>query len=146
MKLLWNLIIILSIISSVNCYASGVSVIIDGQFVESDTQPIVLNNRTLVPMRSIFEELGCSVEWIPETQTVIATKNSKIMALQIGKSRIIMADIETDITEVKEMDVSPFIHDDRTFVPIRVISESFGYAVEWNGEESVITILTKESA
>lgn len=55
-------------------------------------------------MRKIFEELGCDVDWLADTRTVIATQNSKIIALQIDQSKIISTDIETGITEITEID------------------------------------------
>lgn len=143
MKCFKHLLVICTLMFSVTCYASDISVMIDSRIIEFDVQSIILNERTLVPMRKIFEELGCSIEWLAETQTVLATKNSKIMALQVGKNKIISTDIETGITEVKEIDISPIIYNDRTLIPVRAISELLGYTVEWDSEEFVVNIFTQ---
>lgn len=122
------------------CYASDISVRIDNKNIEFDVPPIIENNRTLVPMRKIFEELGCDVEWLAESKTVIATKNSRIIALQIGKNKIISTDVETGESVVTEIDISPIIYNNRTLVPVRVISECLGYNVEWKSDEKTVLI------
>lgn len=93
-------------------------------------------------MRKIFEELGCEVEWLSESQTVIATHNSKIIALQIGANKVISNDIETGMTDVIETDIAPILHNNKTMVPVRVISETLGYKVDWNGQTQTV-IITK---
>lgn len=57
-----------------------------------------------------------------------------IIKLKIGS-----ASISVDKCK-KQMDVSPFIKNDRTFVPIRFIAESFGYKVDWNEKDEIVTI------
>lgn len=141
-KLKYILLIICLIFNS-TVFASGISVEIDSKNIEFDVSPIIENSRTLVPMRKIFVELGCEVEWLSESQTVIATKNSKIIALQIGKNKIISTDIETGENVVTEIDTAPQIHNGRTLVPVRVISESLGCNVEWDGESQTVIIKTK---
>ena len=124
------------------CYASDIKVEVDNKSIIFDVSPIIQNNRTLVPMRKIFEELGCDVEWLPESQTVIATKNSKVMALQIGKNIIILNDIETGKTKVTEIDTTPILYNNRTLIPVRVISECLGYSVDWNNNTQTVIITT----
>lgn len=121
----------------------GVDVKIDDKKIGFDVHPVIQNNRTLVPMRKIFEELGCEVEWLAETKTVIATKNSTIIALQIGEKRIILKNVETGETVVKEIDTAPVILNNRTLVPIRAISESLGNNVDWDEENRTVLIKTK---
>ena len=142
MKHFKAILLIICLSFNVTCYASDIKVNIDNTNIIFDVPPIIQNNRTLVPMRKIFEELGCEIEWLAESKTVIATQNSKIIALQIDKSKIISTDIETGITDITEIDTAPIIYNNRTLVPVRVISESLGYAVEWNSEEQTVIITT----
>ena len=144
MKYFKTVLLVICLSFNVTCFASDIKVNIDDKYIDFDVQPIIQDNRTLVPMRKIFEELGCDVEWLAETQTVIATKNSKIIALQIGKNRIISNDIETGETVVTEIDTVPIIHNNRTLVPVRVISECLGYSVDWKDEEQTVIIITEK--
>lgn len=135
---------VIFVMVSTTTYASDVSVYIDESIVEFDVPPAINDGRAMVPMRKIFEELGCEVEWLSDSQTIIATKNAKIMALQIGKNKIILTDIETNITEVYELDVAPQIMDGRTLVPVRAISELLDYSVEWDSVTYQVKIYTEK--
>ena len=142
MKRLILLILTICCSFGITCYASDITVTINSIPVEFDVPPIIKNERTLVPMRKIFEELGCEVEWLSESQTVIATHNSKIIALQIDKNKIITSDIETGKSEVLEIDTAPILYENKTLVPVRVISETLGYNVDWNNQSRTV-IITK---
>ena len=143
MKRILTVILVLLLMFSSVGYAEDIKVVINENEVEFDVPPIIENNRTLVPMRKIFEGLGCDVEWLAESQTIIATKNSKIMALKIGKNKIISNDIETGETSVTEIDTAPIIYNNRTLVPVRVISESLGCTVNWDGKTQTVIITTE---
>ncbi len=143
MKYFKLIFLILYLTFNTNCYASEIKVQINNVDIQFDVSPIILNDRTLVPMRKIFEELGCNIEWLSQTQTVIATYNSKIIALQINKDKIITSDIEKGTTEVKNIDTTPILYNDRTLVPVRVISETVGHTVTWNDDEKLVSIITE---
>ena len=121
----------------------GVDVKIDDKKIGFDVHPIIQNNRTMVPMRKIFEELGCEVEWLADTKTIIATKDSKIISIKIGAEKIILKDVETGETVVKEIDTAPVILNNRTLVPLRAISESLENVVDWDEETRTVLIKTK---
>ena len=134
-------VLLLILCFSINLgYASEITVKINDKDVIFDVSPIIMNERTMVPMRAIFEDLGCEVEWLSQSQTVIATQNSKIIALQIGSNRIISTDVETNQTTVYESDVAPVIHNERTMIPVRVISEILGYKVDWESQTQEVII------
>ena len=50
----------------------SISVMLDGKYIEFDVQPTMINDRTMVPLRAIFEALGASVGWIEESETAIS--------------------------------------------------------------------------
>ena len=143
-KFLTSFLILFILFNSFFCQASEIMVKIDDKTVEFDVSPMIQNGRTLVPMRKIFEELGCEVEWLADVQTIIAVKNNLIIALQIGKNKVILTDIETNSTTVTELEVSPVIYNSRTFVPVRAISDCLGYKVNWDGGIQTVFIKTTE--
>ncbi len=113
----------------------GLDVKINGsEIVFTDQQPIIKNNRVLVPMRKIFEELGAEVSWDEASQTVKASKDGTVISLQIGKNEI------TKNGVISVLDTEAQILNDRTLVPIRAISESFGNEVTWNAETKTVEI------
>ncbi len=115
---------------------SPVKVLLNGKEVEFDVHPQIINDRTMVPMRAIFEELGATVEWDGETQTVTSVKDETVINLTIGVPAIIIDGVE------KALDVAPVIIDGRTLVPVRAVSEAFKLSVDWDGEIKTV-IITK---
>lgn len=113
---------------------SDVSVRLNGQVLEFDQPPVVVGNRTLVPLRAIFEAMGASVDWIQETQTVVAVCGDITLSFQIGDS--IMYKNSTPI----ELDVSAQVVNDRTLVPLRAVSKAFGAKVNWENSTRTVTI------
>ena len=117
----------------------AVVVNIDGVALEiADQQPIIEGDRVLVPLRAIFEALDAEVEWDQETKTVTAVKGENTIELTIGETAYTVND------EAKEMDVPAQLVNDRTLIPIRVVSESLACEVEWDGEGYIVDVSTPE--
>ncbi|WP_088104344.1 stalk domain-containing protein [Halalkalibacter urbisdiaboli] len=96
----------------------------------------ITNGRTLVPLRTIFEELGATVKWEHTNKTVTATKGSTTVFLKIGSTTTKVNGSTVTI------DVPAKITNGRTLVPLRFVSESLGATVTWDGQ--VATIATAE--
>ena len=58
----------------------------------------------------------------------------------VDKMNIILTDVETNQTTVYESDVAPVIHNERTMIPVRVISEILGYKVDWESQTRKVII------
>lgn len=95
------------------------------------------SERTLVPMSDIFEAVGAQVQWDDATKTVIAVKDLSFVTLQIGSP---MAFINS---EPHTLDVNAVIRDDKTFVPLRFVSEALGAEVSWDNDNYAVIINTK---
>ncbi len=104
------------------------------QVVTLDVPAQVKNDRTLVPLRAIFEALGATVEWEEATQTVTSTKGDITIKLTIGSDKLYKNDTEF------VLDVPAQVVNDRTLVPVRAISESFGCQVGWEEATQTVTI------
>lgn len=98
---------------------------------------VLIDDRTLVPMRAIFEELNAKVNWDQETKTVIAIKNETEIQLTIGLNKALLNN------KVLHLDVPPQLIDNSTLVPLRFISETLGASVKWNQEISQAEITTE---
>ncbi len=125
---------------------SAIEVTIDNKNIEFDVSPTIHNNRVMVPMRKIFQTMGCQVEWIEDTQTVIATRNNLLMILKIDSTQIVIVDVDKRKTYNKEIDVAPIVYEERTLVPVRAISECLDCTVKWNGEKKNVIILTRKDS
>jgi len=116
--------------------AEEISVFVDGIRLDLEVPPYLLDGRTLVPLRAIFEALGASVAWDPEYQIINATKDGTHVLLMIGSNRMFRDGVTSLI------DVAPLIADGRTLVPTRLIAESFGATVNWDPETRTVNIIS----
>ena len=127
-------ILLLSCMPTLVSAQDNITVYVDDSVVEFDVQPTTINDRTMVPLRAIFEALGADVDWDDETQTVSANKDDNKISLTID-----IPEIRVNGT-LKELDVAPILLNDRTLVPVRAISEAFGYLVEWDEETKTVFV------
>jgi len=114
---------------------SGIAVFMDGKRIYYDVPPRVESGRTLVPLRALLEGLGAQVEWVKETQTVVAVRDGLKLQLPLGSKKALVNDQEI------ELDVPALIENDRTLVPLRFVGEAFGAKVDWDPDK-IITIIT----
>ncbi len=114
-----------------------ITVKIDGvEVVFPDQKPILHNDRTMVPLRAIFEALGAEVAWDNDTNTAIAKRGDIYILVQIDNNKLIRNN------DVIELDVPAMLLNDRTLVPVRAISEAFGCNVEWVEETLEVVVTT----
>lgn len=131
------LFMLFTFLSVTFCYAADeINITVDGENVISDTPPQIVEGRTLVPLRAIFEALGAEVNWNSEEKSLNAVKDDTEIYMKINDN------IYTVNDEVKVLDVSPAIIEGRTMVPVRAISESFGCEVKWDSESKSVIITT----
>ena len=115
---------------------TGVTVYINNAYLDCSVygqNAFIKDDRTLVPLRAIFEALGATVEW--NDPTVTANKNGINISLQIGSNEMYVNG------EVKTLDVPAKLMNDRTFVPIRAVSEAFNCTVNWYDSNQYIEII-----
>ena len=115
----------------------NIMVFINKKQLNFDVPPITENDRTLVPMRAIFEALGAEVEWENETRTATATKNGITVSVTIDSNKM-----QKNAEEIKLDVPARLVGDSRTLVPLRAISEAFGCRVEWDEKLQRVDIYT----
>lgn len=103
------------------------AVSVDDKEINNDVAPVIVNDRTLVPIRIVTETLGGDVEWNDSTKTVTLNIDGKTITMTIG-------------VELEGYGVAPEIINDRTYVPIRFVAEELGAVVNWNEETQEVVI------
>lgn len=116
----------------------NIKVTLNGQEIKFDVQPQLINERTMVPVRAIFEALGASVDWDQATQTVTSKKGDITISLGINNPVMIVNDKKVDL------DQPACIIDERTLVPVRAISEAYGTTVDWDQAAKTVVIKTSD--
>lgn len=126
---------------AVNAEGNDIQVILNGNKLTFDQNPIMQDDRVLVPMRAIFEAMGATVTWEEDTQSIFVSKDTVNFIMQVGNNKVFQFD-NTEVT----LDVPPIVVNDRTLVPIRFIAESFGAMVNWDEANNSVLIDEAKSA
>lgn len=115
-----------------------ITVLVNGSRVAFDQPPIIVHDRTMVPMRAVFEKLNLMVQWFGEERRITAVDDDINITMFIDEPYIYVNG------EGRRIDAAPIIVNDRTLVPLRAISESVGGQVEWDGTSRTVTIEIEE--
>lgn len=116
--------------------AGATSLVVDGMNVQTDVPPVIVDGRTLVPVRALFESLGATVGWEESTQTATATKGSTVISMQIGNTTAYVNGV------AKTLDVPAQTIEGRTMAPARFVAESLNATVNWDSASDTVKIST----
>lgn len=133
-------VLVLSFIVVFGSSSNDVTVKVDGNIVSfPDAKPYIdiNSNRTMVPIRFIAEEMGCAVGWDGSLRVVYINKDKTSVELKIGASKALLNG------KVITLDTEAIINKDRTFVPLRFVSEALGADVKWNNNTRTVLITTE---
>lgn len=131
--LLFIFLLIICFTMPVYAENNSINIFVKGRHLYGVT-PSVKNNRTLIPIESISEGLGLSVEYLEEFNRVRLSRGNDNIELSINSTKAMVNDEEVGL------DTKPFIKDGSTFVPLRFISESFGEEVVWDEKNEIIMV------
>ena len=112
---------------------------VNGEAKALDAAPIIRNDRTMLPVRFVAENLGAKVEWNGATSTATLISEKATIEIVIGKSTAKVNGVET------QLDSPAFIENSRTYLPVRFVAEKLGAKVEWNGATSTATLTAEHT-
>ena len=115
----------------------------NSKIVQLDAPPIIVNDRTLVPLRAIAEAFNAQVNWNPDTKQVTVKIGDKTILLTIGNPKASVNGQPVYI-DPQNPQVVPIISNSRTMVPVRFIAETMGATVKWNPTDKTIDIFYEE--
>ena len=120
-----------------NYNVNSCNVKIDGKDLQTTYNAYVKDGRTFVPIREITEALGADVLWDNEKKTALISMNDKNIKLQIGSSIVFVNDEKTKIDKNSVPALVDYIDakGTKTMVPLRFLSETFGYDVSWDQDK-----------
>lgn len=110
-----------------------IKVVLDGEEMNFEVTPFIEQDRTMVPLRAIFEALGAVVQWNDETRTVTAAREDLEIKLVIDGPAYKNG-------EAISLDAPAKIVNSRTFVPLRFVSEALGSTVTWDDLNKTVVI------
>ncbi|QOR36398.1 N-acetylmuramoyl-L-alanine amidase [Clostridium sp. 'deep sea'] len=142
-KRVWALVLIAALILNMFNIAfavNDISLYIDGEKLGNEFKPVLVNNKSIAPIRIITEKLGSQIKWNGENRTVTIFNGSSKIVLTIDKNTV------TRDSQTFTLDVAPQIINNRTYVPLRFVSEILGYEVKWTGSARRIDINSPSSS
>lgn len=115
-------------INAINLFIGSQNGYLSGKIKPLEAAPMIIKNRTMVPLRFIGEALGADITWDGLTRIIIIRHENRILTLVVDK-------------ESPGLDVPPIIEKNITFVPIRFISQAFGAQVNWDPANKSVSII-----
>ena len=103
------------------------TILANGRTIVNDVAPVIVDNRTMVPIRVITEILGGTAGWNGETKVVTINIDGKELSMTVGKT-------------IDGFDTAPVILNSRTYVPVRYVAEAVGAKVQWEASTCQIVI------
>ncbi|MGZ3531675.1 MAG: copper amine oxidase N-terminal domain-containing protein [Vulcanimicrobiaceae bacterium] len=95
---------------------------------------LVRGGTILIPLRSMFEQMGATVSYDPASKTVDVSKAGADVKVTVGKPEVVING------ESRPLDVPPEIYQGTVLVPIRVISEGMGAYVQWVPDRKLVVV------
>jgi len=136
------IIMIIVLLSTIIAFAdsNSIKIRLDGADIVNDSPPLIVNGRTLVPARAIFEAMGGTVNWSEASREITVTVDKVDVKLKIDSKQAYINGME------KTLDVPAKIINNRTMIPVRFVSESIGCQVSWDDKNRIVSIAspTKE--
>lgn len=128
------------------CLSAGVSVwasneihvVINGQAVAFSRSPVMIDDRMLVPIRTVAEAMNCQVGWDAETQAVLISNEAAVLRLRIDHVNMKVQNSAGEFS--MQLDVAPILIEDTTYLPLRMVVEALGGSVVWDDTCSTIFI------
>jgi hypothetical protein len=114
----------------------AIQVTINGSPLQMDVPPVIVNGRTLAPLRAISEALGAKVQWNASDRSIVITRGTSTIRLQIGSTAALNNGAQVTLN------AAPQIVNGRTLAPARFVGEALGARVTWDGANRQVNIVT----
>lgn len=111
---------------------------LNGRELAVDPAPVNRGGTILVPLRLLFEEMGATVDYDPETGKITGTRGEISIQLQVGSLQAMRNGGNMPLEQ------APVLIGEKTYVPARFVAEAFGAEVSWEGETSTVQVMTMD--
>lgn len=124
---------------------TGVTVVLDGtEVVFPDQEPLIVDGRTMIPVRGFFETIGAAVEYTEEDQAVHLSFGETRIEMRAGNQ--VASVTEQGVTRQVTLDVPVMMVNDRTMAPLRFMVETMQYEVQWDEAAYTVYVSSKQEA
>lgn len=144
MKKILILLLALALLPSAAFANDNISVIINGEELETPIAPRIVDERLMLPMRSVFESLGAKVNWFDKDKIIFAAKSDSLITLKIGVAQMSLQKISSDENISVPLDAAPYIENEYTLIPVRAAAEALNAKVDWMDDTKTVIITTEQ--
>lgn len=124
-----------SMLDSLSYELGAIKIKINDEVIRPDVAPMIIEGRTMVPIRAVAETLGYKVNWDSANQMVsMIGKDGTSLLFGVG------SDVAQKNSEAFSLDVAPFIVGGRTYLPLRAVAEAMDAKVDWDGDNKTVII------
>ncbi|MDO4540827.1 MAG: copper amine oxidase N-terminal domain-containing protein [Syntrophomonadaceae bacterium] len=116
--------------------SEAIPVYINGVKLTTDQDAYIKNNRTMVPMRAIFEALGAEVQWNQIPRSVNGTKGEATVLLYIDQTTAYINGQAVTLDAAAEIVPATA----RTMVPLRFVGEALGCTMNWDEQARTVYV------
>lgn len=109
-----------------------------GDAIRNDVAPEIRNERMMLPIRFIAENLGGTVVWNTAEQKTVIVKEGNVIEIPIGQTTAYVNG------EAIELDSPAYIANDRTYLPLRFVAENLDAEVIWKADTQQVYIIPHE--
>lgn len=111
---------------------SSSKIAVSGSALNLERQPISINDRLVVPARTVFSQFGAQVDWNEARNRLVITKGNDKIIMYIGYMNCYVNDV------IKRMDAPAVLYNGTVMVPVRFVAETFNVQVGWNQKNSTV--------
>lgn len=115
-----------------------VTVVINGRVVTFKDPILNQSGTLLLPMRDFYEEIGAEVNWDAESKKATSIRNGQVIELTINSKTAYVNGKSVQVL------VAPAIYKDRTYIPMRFVSENSDGKVDWNQQKKLVEVVLNE--
>lgn len=113
-------------------------VLVNNKTLKTEFSPYIKQGRTFVPIREITEKLGADVDWRAKDKSIKITLNGDVIKMKINSPIVTVNGKKINLDNAQAPQLALYKspkRETKTMVPLRFISETFGYNVDWNNDK-----------
>lgn len=115
------------------------AVVWDNELLKLQNEPFIQNGFTLVPFRELLNKLNAKIEWDPDTRKVTASKDGTTLELTVDSDTVYING------QARKLESPARLREDgRTYIPARLVLETFGAKVGWDPGSRLVLVSTED--
>lgn len=129
---------VIELLNNISYKPGEIKVEYNGEIIECDVEPIMYNERTMVPVRAVAEKMGYSVGWDHYKNMVILSSNENDTVYEyVIDSKVAVKNHSEEI----ELDVPAILIGKKAYLPVRAVAEAMDAKVNWIEQENKVQII-----